>query len=44
MSKYKEIKTQVKKREFICRALDELGVAYEVAAEEPLTLVNWPSR
>lgn len=41
MSKYKEIKTQVKKREFICRALEELGVPYEVAVEEPLALYGY---
>jgi len=43
MSKYKEIRTQVKKREFICRALDELGVAYETA-EKPLTLYGYEGR
>ena len=45
MSKYKKIKTKVKKREFICRALEELGVAYEVAAlKSGLSLYGYEGR
>lgn len=45
MSKYKEIKTQINKREFICKALDELGVPYEVAEPgQKLALVNYWGR
>ncbi len=46
MSKYKRIATQITNPDHICRALDDLAVAYEVAevAHRELTLLDWRNR
>lgn len=42
MSKYKLIGTQIKKKEYICAALDDMGIPYEVAPEgEELPLYGY---
>lgn len=42
MSKYKAITTQIADPGHICRALDDLGVPYEMAQPgEPLTVNGW---